>query len=140
MASTMPASRRPDPVHSADAQRTLPLKRLVKGPEKVQSTDGDWILKRIDAALERAFPGQKGNGALTMEMDPSYVNRLLDGDGHLSVRKLGLLGENFWRALLDEVREHFGMDDDAARLDRALDGLQASAKVIAEIARKGLSR
>lgn len=128
------------PVQTVDGQSTLPLKRLIDSPIGVQSQDGDWILPLISNAINASHPGQRTKAARAMEMDPSYMNRLLDADGHLSVRKLGLLPEAFWRALIDELRAHFKLDDDAERLERALDGMQASLSVIGEIARKGVQR
>lgn len=73
-----------------------------------------------------------------MSMDPSYLNRLLNADGHLSVRKLGLLGPEFWQAMRTVLDARFKFDDDLAQLERALDGLAASVKVIADIARKAV--
>jgi len=48
------------------------------------------------------------------------------------------LGEDFWRALIDELRAHYGMDDDAERLRRALDARAACDRVIEEIAMKAI--
>jgi hypothetical protein len=96
----------------------------------------DWILPLIGRAIDRVM--QRKEAAITMGMDQAQMTRQLSGDGHLSIRKLGLMPEAFWLALIDELRAHFKLDDDSQRLDRALDGLTASVKVIAEIARKGL--
>lgn len=75
---------------------------------------------------------------IEMGIDRGQFIRQLQGDGHLSVRRLGLLPQEFWLALIDELRAHFKLDDDSQRLDRALDGLALSVKTIAEIARKGI--
>ena len=106
-------------------------------PTVGQTSDGgDWILPLIRRAQERVM-SQK-DAYLSMGMSKTHYIEQLQGEGHLSVRRLGLLGEDFWLALVDELRAHFHLDDDTQRLDRALDGLSSSVKVIAEIARKGL--
>jgi hypothetical protein len=124
------------PVQSTDPQSTLPLIGAAKGPNGVRSLDGgDWILPLISKAINDSHPGQRTKAARQMELDPSLMNRLLNADGHLSVRKLGLLPESFWLALIDELRAHFKIDNDADRLERALDGVNACLSVIGQIAR-----
>ena len=138
MSASLARDRRPAPVQRVDPQSTLPLLGAAKGPAQVHTPDGDWILGLIGKAIERVYAEKKGNAAREMGMDASYLNRLLAADGHLSVRKLGLLPDDFWLALVDELRAHFKVDNDAERLDRALDGIAAGLKVVGEIARKGL--
>ena len=50
------------------------------------------------------------------------------------------MGEGFWLALMEELRAHFHLDTDAERLDRAMEGLTVSVRVIGEIARKAVTR
>lgn len=142
MAASSAATRTVREATDGRCQVGLPMlgaARTDRTPSVGQDPDGgDWILPLVRRAQERVM-SQKA-AVLTMGMSKTHYIENLQGVGHLSIRRLGLLGEDFWRALLDEVRAHFGMDDDAARLDRALDGMSASMKVIAEIARKGLSR
>lgn len=99
---------------------------------------GDWVLPLVRRAQERVM--QQKHAILTMGIDKAQYIRQLDGDGHLSIRRLGLLDENFWRAFIDELRAHFHLDNDAERLRRALDGLQASVSVIGEIAMKAVTK
>jgi hypothetical protein len=122
-----------------DGDVTLPLIGAARSHSPVTSSDsheGDWILALIQRAQERVM--QQKEAVITLGIDRAQYIRQLQGDGHLSVRRLGLLPEAFWLALVDELRAHFKLDDDSQRLDRALDGLTASVKVIAEIARRGL--
>ena len=97
---------------------------------------GDWILPLVKAAQERVM-SQKA-AVITMGIDKAQYIRNLQGDGHLSIRRLGMLGEDFWLALIDELRTHFKIDNDADRLERALDGVNACLSVIGQIARKGI--
>jgi len=126
------------PVQSQDGQQTLALKTLVKSPNEVQAEDGTWILPLVSEAINIGYPGQRTGAAYTMNLDPSHMNRLLEGDGHLSVRKLGLLNGSFWRALNQLVDKKHGFEDDEAQLERAIEALQASITVIARIARRGV--
>jgi len=99
---------------------------------------GDWILPIVRRAQERVM-SQKA-AVITMGMSKTHYIEQLQGTGHLSIRRLGLLGEDFWRALIDELREHFGLDNDAERLERALDGLSSCVQVIADVSRKAVQR
>lgn len=104
----------------------------------VNPLEGGWILPLIACAIDQTM--QRKEAAILMGLDAGQMTRQLSGEGHLSVRRLGMLGEEFWLALADGLRRHFGIDNDAQRLERALDGLAASVKVIGEIARKGVTR
>lgn len=106
--------------------------------QTVNSVDDAWILPLVQRAVERTI-GHKA-AAISAGMDKGQWSRQLSGDGHLSVRRLGLLGEDFWLALMDELRAHFHLDDDADRLDRALDAVTSGMKVIGEIAKKNVKR
>jgi hypothetical protein len=121
------------------SQVGLPLigeARTDRAPTLGQNTDGDWILPLIKRAQERSM-SQK-DAVITMGIAKTQYIENLQGVGHLSVRKLGMLPQAFWEALADELRAHFQLDNDTERLDRALDGLASCVKVIGEIARKGL--
>lgn len=107
-------------------------------PTAGQDTDGDWVLAIVKRAQERVM-SQK-TAYLSMGMSKTHYIENLQGTGHLSVRRLGLLGEDFWRAFVDELRAHYGMDDDEARLERALDGMQACLSVIGDVARKAVRK
>ncbi len=99
---------------------------------------GDWILPLIKRAQERVM-SQKA-AILTMGIAKTQYIENLQGTGHLSVRRLGLMPQEFWVALMDELRAHFHMEDDEDRLRRALDARAACDRVIEEIARKGILR
>lgn len=138
MAPTVAAPRRPREVQALDPQSTLPLIGSARGPSTVHPVDGDWILPLACRAIDRVM--SRKDAALTMGKDQSQLARELSADGHLSIRRLGLLPEDFWRAFIDELRAHFHMDNDAERLRRALDALQASVSVIGEIAVKAVGK
>jgi hypothetical protein len=116
---------------------TLDLPLIGEAPRSQQPVNGDddqWILPLITRAIERSV-GHKA-AAISAQMDKAQLSRQLSGDGHLSVRRLALLPEDFWLALVDELRAYFKLDNDAERLERAFDGVFQSLKVIQDITRK----
>lgn len=141
MAPSMARDRRPEPVTKRECNVTLPLIGEARSHATVTSSDcreGDWILPLIQRAQERVM--QQKAAVITMGLDRAQYIRQLQGEGHLSVRRLGLLPQDFWLALIDELREHFKLDDDADRLDRAWDGVHAALKTIQDISRKAVTR
>jgi hypothetical protein len=122
---------------SGRSQAGLPLLGAARAQGAIgESTDGDWILPLVRRAQERVM--QQKTAFLTMGMTKSHYIENLQGRGHLSIRRLGMLGEDFWRAFIDELREHFGLDNDEERLKRARELRAKCDEVIDEIARKGL--
>lgn len=99
---------------------------------------GDWILPLIKRAQE-AVMSQK-DAVLTMGIAKTQYIENLQGTGHLSVRRLGMLGESFWFALIDELRAYFNVNTDEERLARALQIRAEADKVIDEIALKGVRK
>lgn len=140
MSASVAKSTRHVEVTSGDRAVRLPLIGAARSHPTVtsgsESVAGDWILPLIRRAQERVMSQKEA--LYVIGIDKAQYIRNLNGEGHLSVRRLGLLPEDFWRALIDELRAHFKMDDDSERLARALDGLQSSVTVIADIARKAL--
>jgi hypothetical protein len=98
--------------------------------------EGDWILALIKRAQERVMSQKEA--VITMGVDKAQYIRSLSGDGHLSVRRLGLLPADFWLALIDELQAHYGIHNDEQQLTRAFDALRASLSVIERVARKGI--
>lgn len=141
MGAIAPARRTDTEATNGRREVSLPLigeARTDLTPTSGQSTDGDWILPLIKRAQERVM--QQKVAVATMGIAKTQYIENLQGVGHLSVRRLGLMPEDFWLALIDELRAHFRLDSDSERLERALSGLQLSVQVIGEIARKGVQR
>lgn len=133
MAVTVAQSRRQAEGKALD----LPLIGVAPSSQAtVNLLDGAWLLTLIGDAIDACM--SRKEAAFLMRLDQAQLTRNLSGDGHLSVLRLSFLGERFFLALLDRLRTHFHLDDDTQRLDRALEGLSSSVKVIAEIARKNL--
>jgi hypothetical protein len=106
-------------------------------PTLSQELDGgDWILPLIKRAQERVMPQKVA--VITMGMSKTQYIENLQGTGHLSVRRMAMLGRDFWTALAEEIRDHFGLVDDAERLQRARELRAKCDEVIDEIARKAL--
>jgi hypothetical protein len=117
----------------------LPLMGAVRTDQPLtEGQGGDWILPLIKRAQE-AVMSQK-DAVLTMGIAKTQYIENLQGTGHLSVRRLGMLGESFWFALIDELRHYFKVNTDEERLARALQIRQEADRVIEEIAMKGVRR
>lgn len=101
--SVAPGTRRPE-VNSLD----LPL--IGEAPNSqavVNSTDGDWILPILMGALDDTMPRKEA--AIVMDMDAAQLTRQGSGDGHLSVRRLGRLGDAYWRNVHTRLAVHLGI-------------------------------
>jgi len=83
--------------------------RRREGPATFQSPDGDWILQVIGDAIDASM--SRKDAAIRMHLDQSQMTKQLQGDGHLSVRRLGALGDTFWMALADTLRARFDLLD-----------------------------
>ncbi len=135
MGSTLAAAHSQSEVNSLDlplmgAARRVPVGDAPEG--------GDWLVQCAARAVDRVM--SRKQAAIVMGMDQAQMTRQFTGNGHLSMRRFGVLGDDVMRAFLDELRDHFGLQSEAERLDRALDGLTASVQVIADIARKAVQR
>lgn len=132
--------------HRTDAEAThgqrqdrLPILGAVRTDRPLtEGQNGDWILPLVKRAQE-AVMSQK-DAVLTMGIAKTQYIENLQGTGHLSVRRLGMLGESFWLALMDELRDYFNVNTDEERLARALQIRAEADKVITEIATKGATK
>jgi hypothetical protein len=138
MASVSP--RRTDAeVTDGQRQDSLPILGAIRTDRPLTDCqDGVWILPLIKRAQE-AVMSQK-DAVLTMGIAKTQYIENLQGTGHLSIRRLGMLGESFWMALIDELRHHFKVNTDEERLQRALQIRAEADKVIDEIAMKGVRK
>src|SRR5690606_7253995 len=98
----------------------------------------EWILGCAKRAQEKVMSQKEA--VLTMGMDKAQYIRQCNADGHLSLRRLGMLGEDYWRAFCDEVGEFFGWKDDAEQLERAIEIQRAAAARIEQLTRKLVQR
>lgn len=134
MASTLTA-------RSAQLQNNdVALPMLGEARRLQRTNNGDvyplWFVQCCDRALDRVMAHKEAS--ITLHTDKGNLSRQRSGEIPWDIRRFGFLGQDWAEALIDELRAYFKLDDDGQRLDRALDGLTASVKVIAEIARKGL--
>jgi hypothetical protein len=97
-----------------------------RGQPTVKADDGGWILPVIAQAIDRVM--SRKEAAICMGIDEGQLSRQLKGDGHLSVVRLGALGERFWVALRDELGAHFNLHDP-----------EAEARQAAELITRGMS-
>lgn len=116
MASTVASRRGHSEVNDGDPQGTLGLVGEARAAAPSTWSDDEakaalWFLQIVDRAMERTAPRKVI--CATMRVDKSLLRRWLDGDGHLSAARLGLLGQDFWLNVAEELRLHFGLIDRA---------------------------
>jgi hypothetical protein len=113
----------------------LPLIGAVsKGQAPVKPLDGGWILPLIGKAIDRTM--QRKEAAILLGIDHGQMTRQLGGDGHLSALRLGALPQEFWIALIDELRAHYKLDDPQARVQQAMDLVsRGMAMLVSEVKR-----
>lgn len=122
----------PRSVSSAVGQRQdnpldLPLIGAARrGQPTVNPVDWQWILPVIAQAIDRVM--SRKEAAIVMGLDEGQLSRQLKGDGHLSVMRLGALGQHFWVALRDELAIYYDLNDP-----------MAEAKQAAELITRGMS-
>jgi hypothetical protein len=113
----------------------LPLIGAVtKGQATVKPLEAGWILPLIGKAIDRTM--QRKEAALLLGIDHGQMTRQLSGDGHLSALRLGALPQEFWIALIDELRAHYKLDDPQARVQQAMDLVsRGMAMLVSEVKR-----
>jgi hypothetical protein len=113
----------------------LPLIGAVgKGQAPVKAVESGWILPLIGKAIDRTM--QRKEAAILLGIDHGQMTRQLSGDGHLSTLRLGALPQEFWIALIDELRAHYKLDDPQARVQQAMDLVsRGMAMLVSEVKR-----
>jgi hypothetical protein len=113
----------------------LPLIGAVsKGQAPVKPLDGGWILPLIGKAIDRTM--QRKEAAILLGIDHGQMTRQLGGDGHLSALRLGALPQEFWIALIDELRAHYKLDDPAERVKQAMELISRGVTALVTEAQK----
>ncbi|HMJ85234.1 MAG TPA: hypothetical protein VK504_18755 [Vicinamibacterales bacterium] len=99
MANSMQLNLPPTEVHSLDRPRSMP----------VQSVDRsqDWA-EIPGIALAKSGVSRKA-AAADMEIDPSLLSAQLAGTKHLSWLRIGKLGPDFWREMVDLICAFHGI-------------------------------
>lgn len=114
---------------------------LVGAARHAQPTDNGevfplWFVECCDRALARVMAHKEAS--ITLKTDKANLSRQRHGEKPWDIRRFGLLDRDFADALIDELRVHFKIDDDADRLRRAIEGRAACDRVIDELARKAI--
>jgi AraC-like DNA-binding protein len=117
--ASVSARRRPTEDNVGD----LPLMGAVpQGQRAVNDVDlakGQWILDLLKEAIDSAY--QHKAAASDMGMDKSLLTRQLSGDGHLSLRRVGLLPDYVICSWAGRIQSRYGADDKAVRIERAME-------------------
>ena len=126
----------PAPARRAEVKDVeLPLMGAVRGDQAaVNLIDNRWILPLIGQAIDRTM--QRKEAAILLGLDAGQMTRQLQGDGHLSVLRMGALPREFWIALVGELKTFYKLDDPAERVQQAVDLIgKGMAALIAETKR-----
>jgi hypothetical protein len=103
----------------------LPLLGAAPGGQPaVNAVDGVWLVEAVARAID-ATTSRKAAG-FSMEIDKGQLARQLQGDGHLSMLRVGKLDRDTLLALADEIRKHCGVVEDPR------EGAQQDAEAIAK--------
>jgi hypothetical protein len=140
MSSSSSVRRTDVEVTSGQSTVGLPLMGEARRTDQTQTDvrleDGDWILPLVKRAQEQTI--KQAAAVRVMGIAKTQYIENLQGTGHLSIRRLGLLPQEFWIALHDELRAYYQLDNDGERLERAVECVNRGMQQIAEIARKGI--
>lgn len=116
----------------------LPLMGAVRdSPRGVNDVDlaaGQWILDLLKEAIDSAY-SHKG-ASTDMGMDKSLLTRQLSGDGHLSLRRVGLLPDYVICSWAGRIQSRYGVDDKAIRIERAMEMIEKGRSMLAAEASK----
>ena len=116
----------------------LPLIGAVpKGQRTVKDVDlaaGQWGLDLLKDAIQSAYSHKAA--AIDMGMDKSLLTRQLDGDGHLSLRRVFLLPDYVLDSWAGRIKTKFGCDDKAVRIERAMELIEKGRTMLAAEASK----
>jgi hypothetical protein len=116
----------------------LPLMGAVpQGQRTVNAVDlaaGQWLLDLLKEAINSAYSHKAA--AIDMGMDKSLLTRQLDGDGHLSLRRIGLLPDYVITSWVGRIQSKYGADDKAARIERGMELIEKGRALLAAEASK----
>jgi hypothetical protein len=116
----------------------LPLMGAVpkgqRGVNDVDLTGGQWVLDLLKEAIDSAYTHKAAS--LDMGMDKSLLTRQLAGDGHLSLRRVGLLPDYVVDSWAGRIKARFGADDKATRIERGMEMIEKGRAILAAEAGK----
>lgn len=101
----------------------------------VNDVDDPWFPRLIGECANRHLAHKEicyalGDGERAM--DKGQASRQLDGDGHLSAKRIGNLPREVWIDVADGIKAHFGMSDpQAEKRQAAEDAMRAIGRLLA---------
>jgi hypothetical protein len=105
--------------------------RTVNG---VDLTQGQWLLDLLKEAIDSAYTHKAA--AIDMDIDKGQLTRQLSGDGHLALRRVGLLPDYVICSWVGRIQTRFGADDKAIRIERAMELIEKGRTMLAAEATK----
>ncbi len=110
---------RPVPLQSLELPLVGAARRSTSLPTTFQDSEAQWLMPLVAAAIDATMARQEAG--ILMGVDGSTLTKNLKGEGHLSVRRLGVLPVDFWGHFATALRVHFGLLNKAELIEQAND-------------------
>lgn len=117
-------------VQAEDKTLALPMLGAVPRTQAPYTSpvEPQWLLDCVGRAIDRTLPRKEA--AYLMGVDAGNLTHTLQGEGHLSAKRLAGLPQVFWIALIDELRGHFGITDQT-EVQRAIEDISRGLSILA---------
>lgn len=129
MTSNRPARRRLPEDNTGDLALIGAVPDRPRAVHDVDLSLGQWGLNLLKDAILSAYSHKAAS--LDMGMDKSLLTRQLDGDGHLSVRRVFLLPDFVICSWTGRIQTKYGVDDKAQRIERAMELIDKGRSMLA---------
>ena len=134
MGTSVPNRRRLTEVNNGDLPLIGAVREGQRGVNAVDLAAGQWILDLLKEAIGSACSHKAASS--DMGMDKALLTRQLDGDGHLSLRRVGLLPDYVQCSFAGRIQSRYGVDDKATRIERAMELIDRGRSMLAAEATK----
>jgi hypothetical protein len=134
MSSITSARRRLSEDNTGDLPLIGEVRRGQRGVNDVDLSRGQWGLDLLKDAIQSAYSHKAA--AIDMGMDKSLLTRQLDGDGHLSVRRVFVLPDYVVDSWAGRIKTQMGSDDKTTRIERGLELIEKGRAILAAEAAK----
>ena len=135
IANSVAARRRLQEGNTGDLPLLGAVPARQQGVNTVEVTGGQWLLDHLHDAIGGVYSHKAA--AIDMDMDKGLLSRQLNGDGHLSLLRVGCIqSPEVHVSWAERILGRFGRNDKAARIERAMQLIeQGKAMLAAEVTR-----
>jgi hypothetical protein len=132
--ATVSTRRRLQEDNTGDLALMGAVPRGQRAVNAVDLTQGQWLLDLLKEAIDSAYSHKAA--AIDMDIDKGQLSRQLSGDGHLALRRVGLLPDYVIDSWAGRIKTKFGCDDKAVRIERAMELIEKGRTMLAAEATK----